>query len=154
MPCKEEGIQWPDRYYSHYVSLLLKDEGGSIMDNWLFIAILILLPVIWFLLHHSTARKQIYSLHKKKPKFQGVSIQACSAACDNVKSLEGKRFLADEVSILPVIGCTKEKCLCTYMHHRDRRRGIERRLPLSALETVFSEKDQRFRPDRRKQSFA
>lgn len=126
------------------------------MDNWLFIAILILLPIIWLLLHYSTARKnkQLYSLHKKPNKFQGVTLHPCSAACENVKSLEGKRFLASEVTLLPVAGCTTKECLCTFEHHRDRRRGIERRLPLSALETIFSKKDQRIRPDRRKQSFA
>ena len=126
------------------------------MDNWLFIAILILLPIIWIFLHYSTARKykQIYSLHKKPQNFHGISIHLCSGACESVKSLEGKRFLASEVTLLPVAGCTTKECLCTFEHHRDRRRGTERRLPLSALETVFSEKDQRFRPDRRKQSFA
>ena len=126
------------------------------MGNWLFISILILLPVIWLLLHYSTGRKatRLYSLHKKIKSYRGVSIQPCAVACDSVKSLEGKRFLSDEVSLLPVLGCTNQECTCTYQHHRDRRRGIERRLPFSALDNIFSEKEQRARPDRRKQSFA
>jgi hypothetical protein len=126
------------------------------MDNWLFITILILLPVIWLLLHYTTASKykQIYSLHKKSQKFHGVTIRPCSVACENVKIMEGKRFLASEVTSLPVFGCTTEKCTCTYEHHKDRRKGIERRLPLSALESIFSEQEQRIRPDRRKQGFA
>ena len=96
------------------------------MENWFFISILILLPIVWFLLHHSTAFKhgRLYSLHNKKRSYPGVSIQPCSTACDNVKNLEGKRFLPDEVTVLPVLGCTSRKCTCTYMHHRDRRSGI------------------------------
>lgn len=153
---KGEGSSIPLSFIIYTATLCEETEGGNVMTNWFFISILILLPVAWLLLHYSTARKhrRLYSLHNKKTAYAGVSIQPCSTACANAKNLEGKRFLPDEVTVLPILGCTNGKCTCTYMHHNDRRRGIERRLPLSALENVLSKQEQRIRPDRRKHSFA
>ena len=129
------------------------------MDNWLFISILILLPVIWLWLHYSKAdssRKntELRSPHIKKQTYHGVTIHQCAAACGNVLSLNGKRFLASEAPSLPVFGCTAKECTCIYEHHKDRRSDIQRRIPSLAMKGTFIENEHRDNPDRRKQSFA
>lgn len=131
------------------------------MDNLLFAITLIVLIVLWFWLHHkSTVSSE--KVHQKEefikthPKvYHGISIHQCAKACANVKNLHGKRMLASEAVALPVFGCTVKKCTCSYVHHKDRRSGEDRRYASLVMEGVFSEHEHRTgRKDRRRQSFA
>lgn len=56
--------------------------------------------------------------------YHGVEIKACGPACDAVKRLSGKRFLADEAPLIPLSECTLKSggCdTCVYVHFDDRR---------------------------------
>lgn len=43
--------------------------------------------------------------------------------CTAAGSILGKRFLSDEVPMLPLTTCDAESCGCTYKLHADRRRS-------------------------------
>ena len=111
------------------------------MENWLFIAILILLPSIWLWLHYFKSRK--HTVLRSHQTYHGVTIHPCSTACDKVKSLDRIRFLAREVTSLPVLGCTTKECTCTYVHHKDRRNGEDRRIAGITMQGVFIENEHR-----------
>jgi hypothetical protein len=56
--------------------------------------------------------------------YHGVEIKACGPACDAVKRLSGKRFLADEAPLIPLSDCTLKSAgcdRCVYVHFDDRR---------------------------------
>ena len=55
--------------------------------------------------------------------YQAVSIHAYGGACEAAKSLVGTRFLTADAPLIPLEGCTAEKCHCIYRHHEDRRSG-------------------------------
>jgi len=100
------------------------------MNIWLFILILIF--SVWIWLKH-TKSKPIHkhptsgSSTRTSKSYHGVSIQPCLNACQAVSQFKGKRFLASEVTALPVHGCTAKKCTCTYIHYEDRRSKLDRR---------------------------
>lgn len=133
------------------------------MENWLFIFILILLCSAWLWLHQNSKAalshkyKSVSSTKPHAKTYHGASIHLCEQACEPVSHLQGKRFLASEVSALPVYGCTNPRCACTYIHLDDRRSGDVRRHGHASIkmEGVFSENEHRFtRTDRRKHSFS
>ncbi|MFW5451404.1 MAG: hypothetical protein ACKE9I_07375 [Methylophagaceae bacterium] len=126
------------------------------MTNWIILALILPLFSVWLWLHYSKSSMQPKQSHTKKTQsFHGISIHQCSAACANVKSLHGKRFLAREVMSLPIFGCTSKECTCTYVHHNDRRNGGDRRFPTLAMANVFSDHEHRVsKIDRRQASFA
>lgn len=45
--------------------------------------------------------------------------------CAEAEEILGKRFLSDEVPMLPLTGCDAESCGCTYKLFSDRRRTAE-----------------------------
>jgi hypothetical protein len=55
--------------------------------------------------------------------FQAAAITSndSKCACDAVKQLEGRRFLAREAPLLPLQDCTSPACTCSYTRYRDRR---------------------------------
>lgn len=131
------------------------------MENWIFIFLVILLFCVWLWLHYRSkldlSHKQHQSTHPSETHvktYHATSIHLCSAPCKCVLPLKGKRFLANEVTALPVQGCTNQKCTCTYVHHEDRRSGDDRRVPSISMANVYSAKEHRMRKERRKQSFA
>lgn len=131
------------------------------MENWIFIFTIVLLMSVWLWLHHRSKSDlphehestRINQAHVKT--YHATSIHACPKACKSVQLLQKKRFLANEVSALPVQGCTNPNCSCTYVHHEDRRCGEDRRVPSITMENVFSAHEHRMaKVERRKQSLA
>ena len=126
------------------------------MESWLYVPIIILAFSIWFWLNRHHSQTSAPSSKKQEKHYHGVSIQPGSKACPAVMQLEGKRFLAREVTILPVTGCTAKKCTCTYRHYDDRRSPKERRyLGVSIkLKEASASSEHRTGTDRRKHSYA
>jgi len=130
------------------------------MDGWLFTSVFIILCSIWHWLHFTKAKpahKNIVTSfpHKKNTSnYHGVTVHECSTACQTVKKLHGKRFLAREVSGLPIYGCTSKNCTCTYIHHADRRSQDDRRYPSIVMKGVFADAEHREKIERREQYFA
>jgi len=130
------------------------------MENWLLFPILLVLSLVWLYFHRalkvvSTENNKSSSQPNPKNNFHAVSIHTCAHPCENVESFKGRRFLAREVTQLPVEGCTHQHCTCGYVHHQDRRSGEDRRYPSIAMQGVFSQKEHRAKKsDRRKHSFA
>ncbi len=127
------------------------------MDIWL-LPTLIILSLVWLYFHRaSKLSRSTTKPNQHKPNrathFHGVTIHVCSKACDKVMPLKNKRFLASEVTQLPVYGCTNEHCTCSYRHHEDRRSGEDRRYPSIVMNSISSTSEHRFRSERRKQSF-
>jgi len=60
-------------------------------------------------------------------RFNAVSIISGSECCSEIKAIKGKRFIPQEVPILPLQDCSSNKCNCRYAHHVDRRCGTQRR---------------------------
>jgi hypothetical protein len=50
-----------------------------------------------------------------------VEVRCDDSACAAVRRLEGIRFLSDQAPLLPVSGCSAQKCTCQYVHYDDRR---------------------------------
>ena len=75
-------------------------------------------------------------------QYHAVSIVVPSGACSAAKALIGKRFLATEAPIFPVINCSAPSCSCRYRHHDDRRED-SRREQETGLEKPPPAKDDR-----------
>jgi hypothetical protein len=64
--------------------------------------------------------------HPKSNPFHAVTVKFRKNACEAVRQLEAKRFLAKEAPRLPLPNCTAKNCGCRYVHYDDRR-GEDRR---------------------------
>jgi hypothetical protein len=66
---------------------------------------------------------------KRQPPrgYHGVSLKPCKNACDAVQTIIGQRFLSSEAPALPLAGCDRQQCKCTYGHYSDRRDKEDRR---------------------------
>ena len=63
----------------------------------------------------------------QKSKYRGVQIDANNAeCCSAAKEVAGKRFLSDEVPVLPLEDCDAVECRCTYELYDDRRTDVRR----------------------------
>ncbi|MCX4186987.1 hypothetical protein [Methylophaga sp. OBS4] len=125
------------------------------MNNWLYLSIFGLLFAIIALWTYSKVRASRNNKpHPEKiQSFHCITIYPCPGACENVKQLCGKKFLASEAPILPVPGCTAKQCRCAYQHYDDRRSGKDRRHEYIEMERAASENEHRAKnkPDRRQQ---
>lgn len=45
--------------------------------------------------------------------------------------MEGRRFLSTAAPKLPLPACDVLECNCRFIHHKDRRTGVERRSPFA-----------------------
>ena len=54
-------------------------------------------------------------------RFAAVEIRRRSGACAAAHALDGERFLANQAPALPLSGCTKARCDCTFAKLSDRR---------------------------------
>lgn len=59
--------------------------------------------------------------------FRGVTIRSGPGCCDAVKAVTATRYLAAEAPPLPVAGCDRKHCTCSYQRTADRRTEDERR---------------------------
>jgi len=112
--------------------------------------------IVWFSLSVIRTKKQTQKGRSKQEifKYPGAGINAPLDACNAVKALEGKRFLAQEAPSLPLQECDAEECHCKYEHFKDRRDIIDkdRRNEHGSAQNIFkdsSSNDRRERKDRR-----
>jgi len=126
------------------------------MNDWLYLLLIpVLLVVIWFWPEQqsrSASRRDNDEIDdENNSRFHAVSIKPCSHACDAAMRLSSKRFLAGEVTSLPVAGCDATRCQCTYKHYADRRQRQERRHASLAMEHIYAKREHRAGSDRRQQ---
>jgi hypothetical protein len=91
----------------------------------------------------------------KAHDFPAVSIKFGPSACQAVKDLTDKRFLADEAPGIPLKSCNSANCTCKYVHHEIRREhDQDRRAPNSLRATLHgtSGKPERRQGGRRRSS--
>lgn len=120
------------------------------MNNWLFVSVLLILGTIWHWFHVSKQRApRKIRVREPEKSFHGVSVHPCSHPCQSVRNIKRVRFLSRETPKLPIEGCTNQNCMCTYVHHKDRRNGDERRFMGS-----FPDHERRVNAERRHQGFA
>ena len=68
------------------------------------------------------SRRKSESNSGEQSKYRCAQIKAgASGGCTAVAPLIGKRYLPDEIPVLPVPDCTSEDCDCQYELHDDRR---------------------------------
>jgi hypothetical protein len=60
-------------------------------------------------------------------RFRAVAIRPGLECCTASEALAGKRMLGREAPLLPLPGCDRPQCHCTYVHFSDRRAGEDRR---------------------------
>lgn len=87
-------------------------------------------------------------------RYRAASILANRCACDAVKIVEGKRYLAVQAPKLPLQDCSADRCTCRYVRHEDRRSSQGDRRALYSLQTdlygVDGQPDRRTRRGRRR----
>lgn len=90
---------------------------------------------------------------KPNTQFHAVSIHFVDSACEAAKSMTGKRFLAGAAPRIPLPECNAPECKCRFVHHDDRRSGVDRRgqyVPNGlAGNGGYTGKERRYRGDRR-----
>lgn len=59
--------------------------------------------------------------------FHGVSLKPGPDACAAVHTVIDRRYLSNDAPALPLAGCNRERCECTYGHYTDRRDEEDRR---------------------------
>ncbi len=63
----------------------------------------------------------------RQKAYRAISIQPGNKPCPAAEELAGRRFLGVDAPQLPLQGCDRTVCKCTYGHHTDRRLPEERR---------------------------
>ncbi len=88
------------------------------------------LPMWW---HRKRVKAEVqYSgrpvqAHRVSNPFHAVSIKAGPGCGRTAENYAGRRFLAADAPRLPLPTCDARNCRCRYVHHEDRRTGIDRR---------------------------
>ena len=81
-----------------------------------------------------TARRISRNIHVGNP-WHAVSIVPAPTCCEAAQDASGQRFLSsDKPPKLPLAGCSRETCACSYRHHADRR--MAKRATLSVVDTA------------------
>lgn len=86
------------------------------------------------------------------PQFHAVSLEISGTACEAAKAIEDKRFLSSAAPHIPLPECDVADCNCRFIHHKDRRAGIDRRKQYRKVligEQGPPVKEKRHRGDRR-----
>jgi hypothetical protein len=74
-----------------------------------------------------TSRAQKAS-QPRPPSYRAVEIRCAEGACEAAKAARGTRHLSENAPMLPLPECDKrERCVCRYRHHEDRRGNEDRR---------------------------
>ena len=113
--------------------------------------------VAWLVLRQRSGRVRDEAPAAKPPanetRYHAVSIKVQPAACEAAKAMSGHRFLSNAAPQLPLPDCDSPACRCTFIHHKDRRSGKERRSPFAAAGygggTGSFQQERRERNDRR-----
>lgn len=121
----------------------------------LAIALLVFLLAIvfwWQLAARQKKRKAALAAKAREERsYHCVEIRSGKTACEAVKTYVNKRFLSDQAPLLPVEGCTAQKCSCRYLHFDDRRQH-DRRNPYGLFAGIppLNTGERRSKADRRK----
>lgn len=73
------------------------------------------------------------SHHSATGSFRAVVIRPGRGCCDAVRALAGRPTLVAEAPALPVAGCDRAQCSCSFQRLGDRRGGDERRFSLAGF---------------------
>jgi hypothetical protein len=97
----------------------------------------LLLSVAWLIMRIRRGKVEVQEAAKAKTPdqtsaFHAVSLRYSISACDAAKAMTGRRFLSSAAPHLPLPECDALECRCGFTHHKDRRRGIERRSPYNS----------------------
>ena len=82
-------------------------------------------------------------------RFAGVEIRRRGASCPAAAALDGQRFLANKSPALPLAGCTKARCDCSFVKYSDRRTDDRRWESESMTGAMFNTAQRRKVADRR-----
>jgi hypothetical protein len=82
-------------------------------------------------------------------RFAGVEIRRHGAACAAAVALDGQRFLANKSPALPLVGCTKKRCDCSFVKYSDRRTDDRRWEHEGMTAAIFNTAQRRKQADRR-----
>jgi hypothetical protein len=82
-------------------------------------------------------------------RFAGVEIRRRTGACAAAAALEGQRFLANRSPALPLVGCTKARCDCSFAKYSDRRTDDRRWQHEGKSTAMFNTAQRRKQADRR-----
>jgi hypothetical protein len=86
---------------------------------------------------------------RQAERFAGVEIRRRSGACAAAAALEGQRFLANRSPALPLVGCTKKRCECSFVKFSDRRTDDRRWEHGGMTAAIFNTAQRRKKADRR-----
>jgi hypothetical protein len=98
------------------------------------IAIVLLLALLFVMRRKSATSNRRPEMPQREvdqsgTQFHAVSLSFSSDACDAAKSMEGRRFLSGTAPRIPLPDCDVLECKCRFVHHKDRRKGDDRRNP-------------------------
>ena len=103
----------------------------------------------WFSREESRGSDSSGSASAKPRKFAAAAIVPGSDACCNaVREIAWKRFLANQVPMIPLRDCGRPSCSCTYRRYPDRRQE-NRRAAAENIGTTGSNRMIRQQGDRR-----
>ena len=85
----------------------------------LFVVIAVSVTLYWYRAR-SVVRPTAETQQKINP-FHAVTVRYRKDACEAVRALKAKRFLAKEAPRLPLPNCTVKNCNCRFVHYEDRR---------------------------------
>ena len=121
-----------------YYGSIIKSMGRAM--STIAITCLFIVALYWLYklsAHVRIVRKQSQPNNLRRNPYMAVSIDYQDVACSSVKAMGYKRFLVKDVLQLPLPSCTKPRCGCKYVYHKDRRSSAERR----RFESIFSERN-------------
>ena len=115
----------------------------------ILVAMALLAAVVWRWSRPAPAKASSSRTARPADRFAAVEIRRRSGACEQAHALEGQRFLANKSPALPLAGCTKARCDCSFVKLSDRR-ADDRRFASGGLgATLFSKLERRVRAGRR-----
>ena len=115
----------------------------------ILVAMALLAAVVWRWSRPAPAKAGSSRTARPADRFAAVEIRRRSGACEQAHALEGQRFLANKCPALPLAGCTKARCDCSFVKLSDRR-ADDRRFAQGGLgATLFSKLERRVRAGRR-----
>jgi hypothetical protein len=134
------------------------------MEPEMGVAITVIIAVILIAIIVKLRRQETTSNNRPSPtgrhemaktgsQFHAVSLQFPDSACEAAKAMAGKRILSSSAPRIPLPECDLPECKCHFAHHKDRRRGEDRRgqVRQDVFGTTgrYAGKERRYRGDRR-----
>lgn len=86
---------------------------------------------------------------RRPDRFAGVEIRRRGGACAAAAALDGQRFLSNQSPALPLAGCTKKRCDCSFVKYSDRRTDDRRWEHEGMTAAIFNTAQRRKQADRR-----